>query len=222
MAIKTADLFFSLVGIILLLPFLIIIAICIKIESKGPLFYKQIRIGRGGDKFVLLKFRTMLIGSDKLGFLTIGMNDPRITSVGMFLRKFKIDELPQLINVIKGDMSIVGPRPEVPKYVDLYTEEQKKVFSIRPGITDYASIKFANENEILALSENPEKTYIDEIMPYKIEMNMKYINNPKISLYFLILILTFKKILNLRFFGKSKNINTNFLDYKIEPRNNKL
>jgi lipopolysaccharide/colanic/teichoic acid biosynthesis glycosyltransferase len=169
----------------------------IKVESKGPLFYKQSRVGKGGQNFVLLKFRTMIPGSDKQGFLTIGNNDSRITRVGKFLRKFKIDELPQLLNVINGDMSLVGPRPEVKKYVDLYTEEQRKVLKVKPGITDYASIKFANENEIIARSENSEKFYIEMIMPHKIDLNMKFINERSLFLYFKILFHTILHIFHL-------------------------
>jgi lipopolysaccharide/colanic/teichoic acid biosynthesis glycosyltransferase len=190
MSIRIADFFLSFIATVILLPFLLIVAIMIKAESKGPLFYIQSRVGKGGKNFILLKFRTMVPGSDKDGLLTIGNNDSRITRVGKFLRKLKIDELPQLINVIYGDMSLVGPRPEVKRYVDLYTEEQKKVLEVKPGITDYASIKFANENEILARSENSEKFYIEMIMPVKIELNMKYINERSLFLYFKILFIT--------------------------------
>jgi lipopolysaccharide/colanic/teichoic acid biosynthesis glycosyltransferase len=175
----------------------VLVAVCIKIGSKGSLFYKQIRVGKGGVEFTLLKFRTMKIGSDKDGLLTVGMDDPRITRTGKLLRKFKIDELPQLINVIRGEMSLVGPRPEVKKYVDLYTDEQRKVLKIKPGITDYASIEFANENEFLALSSNFEKTYIEEIVPLKIKMNMKYINKPSLYQYFKIIFMTIIRIFSI-------------------------
>jgi len=197
MIIRTFDMFLSIVSILIFLPFLVLVAVCIKIGSKGSLFYKQIRVGKGGVEFTLLKFRTMKIGSDKDGLLTVGMDDPRITRTGKLLRKFKIDELPQLINVIRGEMSLVGPRPEVKKYVDLYTDEQRKVLKIKPGITDYASIEFANENEFLALSSNFEKTYIEEIVPLKIKMNMKYINKPSLYQYFKIIFMTIIRIFSI-------------------------
>ncbi len=148
--------------------------------SRGGVFFAQKRVGKNNADFSLLKFRTMRTGSEKMGQLTIGSKDLRITKVGYFLRKFKLDELPQLINVLKGDMSLVGPRPEVRKYVELYTPEQMKVLLVRPGITDYASLKYFDENELLAKSDNPEKTYIEKIMPEKLSINLKYIE--KVSL----------------------------------------
>ncbi|MGA2406170.1 MAG: sugar transferase [Bacteroidales bacterium] len=195
LCIRIIDLIFSLIGLILLSPFFIIIIVYIKIDSRGPIFYQQIRVGKDGIQFRLWKFRTMLLDSDKKGLLTVGKHDPRITHAGLWLRKNKLDELPQLFNVLKNDMSIVGPRPEVQKYVDLYSDEQKKVLSIKPGITDYASIKYAYENELLKNSNDPEKKYIEEILPLKIELNMKYIKNPNISQYLYIIFLTFKRIL---------------------------
>ena len=165
----------SFVILVLLLPLLLIIAITIKLNSKGPVFYLQTRVGFRGNDFQILKFRTMYTGSDKSGLLTVGGNDSRITTAGLFLRKYKIDEFPQLINVLIGDMSLVGPRPEVRKYVNLYTDEQKKVLMVKPGITDYASIQFANENEILGNATDPEKEYINVIMPAKLQLNLKYI-----------------------------------------------
>lgn len=175
------DIVASLIGIIVLSPLLIIIAIFIKLDSKGSVFFKQKRVGRNKKIFEIYKFRTMITDAEKLGKqITVG-DDSRITRVGKFIRKCKVDELPQLINVVKGEMSLVGPRPEVPKYVELYDKYQSQVLLIRPGITDYASIKFKNENEILGESKNPEKKYIEEIMPYKIELNMRYIKN--IGLY---------------------------------------
>lgn len=170
------DLFLSFVLLILLLPFFLIIAIAIKFNSKGPVFYLQTRVGFRGNDFQIFKFRTMYTGSDKSGLLTVGGNDSRITTAGLFLRKYKIDEFPQLINVLIGDMSLVGPRPEVRKYVNLYTDEQKKVLMVKPGITDYASIQFANENEILGNATDPEKEYINVIMPAKLQLNLKYIH----------------------------------------------
>jgi lipopolysaccharide/colanic/teichoic acid biosynthesis glycosyltransferase len=181
--LRIFDFFFSLVGLIILSPLFILLAICIKIDSKGPVFYSQKRVGYLGKEFKLFKFRSMRPDSDKLGLLTVGGRDPRVTKSGYFIRKYKLDELPQLINVLFGEMSLVGPRPEVKKYVDLYTVEQLKVLNVRPGITDLASILFKNENELLAKSYNPEKTYIEEIMPVKLELNMKFINSPTVGNY---------------------------------------
>lgn len=164
------------------------------ISSRGGVFYRQVRVGKGNTDFSLLKFRTMKTGADKSGLLTVGTRDSRITSVGYFLRRSKLDELPQLFNVIMGEMSLVGPRPEVRKYVDMYTDEQKKVLSVRPGITDYASIEYANENEVLAKSENPEQTYINEIMPHKLKLNLKYINKPGFVSYLTIIFKTLARI----------------------------
>jgi lipopolysaccharide/colanic/teichoic acid biosynthesis glycosyltransferase len=169
------DLVIALPLLMLVSPILLVIAVLIKLNSKGPIFYLQQRVGLNGADFFIYKFRTMRIGADKLGLLTVGGRDPRVTSVGYFLRKYKLDELPQLINVVNGSMSLVGPRPEVRKYVDMYNSEQRKVLNAKPGITDYASIEYADENNLLASSENPERTYIDEIMPAKLKLNMKYI-----------------------------------------------
>ena len=171
------DVVSSLTGIILLFPVLFILWLCIRLESSGGGFYRQVRVGKDGEDFRLWKFRTMQTGSDKKGLLTIGGRDSRVTRIGFYLRKYKLDELPQLINVLVGDMSIVGPRPEVRKYVELYSQDQRKVLSVKPGITDYASIEYSNENELLAQSESPEKTYIEEVLPAKLELNLKYIND---------------------------------------------
>lgn len=187
------DIIFSLVGLIVLLPAFLIIYILIITESAGGGFYCQERVGKGGSIFKLYKFRSMCIGSDKHGLITVGGRDSRITNVGYFIRKYKIDELPQLINVLKGDMSMVGPRPEVRKYVDMYTAEQRKVLSVRPGITDYASIEYADENTLLGQSANPDKTYVEEIMPDKIRLNMRYIENQNLKEYFKIIFLTIRK-----------------------------
>jgi len=189
------DILLSVIGLLLFSPLLILIYIIIRCGSRGPGFYKQNRIGKGGVPFRLIKFRTMRIGSNKGRLITVGGRDTRITKVGYYLRKYKLDELPQLWNVLKGDMSLVGPRPEVEKYVRLYTPEQLVVLNIRPGITDYASIAFSNENEILGKAENPERMYIEEIMPQKINYNLKYINNPSLKEYFKIIFLTFSKIM---------------------------
>ena len=192
--IRFFDFILSLVGLVVLAPIFIVLAIWIKIDSKGPVFYKQVRVGQNGIDFGLFKFRSMVVDADKKGLITVGGRDPRITRSGYFIRKYKLDELPQLINVLVGDMSLVGPRPEVRKYVDLYTDEQQKVLSVKPGITDYASIEYMDENEILGKSSDPEKTYIEEIMPEKIRYNMKYIQNKNLFEYFKIILLTVLKI----------------------------
>jgi lipopolysaccharide/colanic/teichoic acid biosynthesis glycosyltransferase len=159
------------------------------------MFYLQERIGKKGIPFKLIKFRSMRVDADKEGKLTIGMKDARITKVGLILRKLKLDEFPQFINVLKGDMSIVGPRPEVKEYVDLYSAEQRKVLNVKPGITDYASLEYFKENEILGNSENPKQTYITEVMPAKLELNKKYLANPTIIQDLKIMWLTFLKMI---------------------------
>lgn len=175
------DIVFALVVLLLFLPFGIIIALMIKASSRGGVFYTQQRIGKNGKPFQLLKFRTMKEASDQSGKLTVGMRDPRITRIGYFLRKYKIDEFPQFINVLSGDMSVVGPRPEVQEYTDLYTEKQREILNVKPGITDYASLEYFDENRLLGTSENPGKTYINEIMPAKIELNKKYLERPTLG-----------------------------------------
>lgn len=189
------DFVFSLFGIILILPILILVAVLIKLNSKGPVFYKQIRVGKNGKDFKILKFRTMHLDADKLGLLTVGGRDPRITSIGFYLRKYKLDELSQLINVLIGDMSFVGPRPEVRKYVDLYSKEQKEVLFVKPGITDLASIEFRNENDILSKEEDPNQYYIDVIMPEKLRINLKYIKKRNLLKDIGVIFKTFKVIL---------------------------
>lgn len=171
------DFFASLFGLILLLPVFLILGILILLDSGLPVFYRQIRVGLNGVDFKLLKFRSMHTNADKSGLLTVGDRDPRITKMGFFLRKSKLDELPQLINVLKGDMSLVGPRPEVRKYVGHYTEEQMRILSVRPGITDNASIRFRNETEILAKQDDPEKYYIEHILPEKSALYLDYVDN---------------------------------------------
>ncbi|MDN5210970.1 sugar transferase [Fulvivirgaceae bacterium BMA12] len=188
------DILFSLILIIPLLPVFLIIAILVKLDSKGPVFYLQTRVGKQNKDFKLFKFRTMYTDADKKGLLTVGHRDNRITRVGYNLRKYKVDELPQLFNVIIGDMSVVGPRPEVRKYVDMYDERQQKVVSVRPGITDFASIQFVHENELLKNADDPEKLYIDEIMPAKLELNLKYIENRHFFKDLKIILLTIKAI----------------------------
>jgi lipopolysaccharide/colanic/teichoic acid biosynthesis glycosyltransferase len=170
------DFICSTLGLIILSPILIAIVIKIKTDSDGPVFFKQIRVGEKKKEFEILKFRTMVVDAEKLGRqITVG-NDSRITKVGGFLRKYKLDELPQLINVFKGDMSLVGPRPEVPRYVELYNEEQRKVLEVKPGITDLASIRYRDENDLLGEAENPDDLYINTIMPDKLSLNLEYIN----------------------------------------------
>ena len=191
---RSFDVVSSLIGIVLLFPVLLILWICIQLESSGGGFYRQVRVGKDGVDFLLWKFRTMQTGSDKKGLLTIGGRDSRVTKIGFYLRKYKLDELPQLINVLVGEMSIVGPRPEVRKYVELYSPYQRKVLSVKPGITDYASIEYSNENELLAQSENPEKTYIEEVLPAKLELNMKYIHTMNMETDIQIILSTIKKI----------------------------
>lgn len=177
---RLLDIFSSAWVLLLLLPFWLLIALAIVLESRGGVFYRQVRVGKDNKDFQLYKFRTMRTGSDQKGLLTVGERDSRITRVGYFLRKYKIDEFPQLLNVLKGDMSIVGPRPEVRKYVDMYTPEQMRVLSVRPGLTDIASIQYVHENELLAASDDPEKTYIEEVMPAKLELNLQYIDNQSV------------------------------------------
>ena len=195
MLIRLLDIVLSLLGLLFLLPIFLILAVWIKFDSQGSIFFRQIRIGKDGRDFRIYKFRTMIVNAEKMGIITIGERDPRITNSGYFLRKYKLDELPQLINVLKGEMSFVGPRPEVRKYVEMYNQEQIKILTVKPGITDYASIEYINEDEILGKSLNPEKTYIEEIMPQKIKYNMKYINNKTVIEYFKIIFLTIIKII---------------------------
>lgn len=170
------DIILSSLGLLLLSPLFAIVAIWIKLDSKGPIFYRQVRVGRYNQDFRIYKFRSMRVGSDKGSLVTIGGRDPRITTSGYFIRKFKIDELPQLINVLIGDMSLVGPRPEVRHYVNYWTPKQMHVLDVRPGITDPASIKFRNENELLEKAGDPEKYYIEVIMQEKIRLYLEYVN----------------------------------------------
>lgn len=192
--IRILDIVFSFFGLLLLAPLFIIVWTIIVLTSRGGGFYCQQRVGLNNIDFKLIKFRSMRVGADKGSLITVGGRDPRITKIGYFIRKFKIDELPQLFNVLKGDMSLVGPRPEVRKYVDLYTDEQRAVLSVRPGITDYASIEYVDENELLGNAENPDDVYINQIMPDKIKLNMKYIENKSVKEYFKIIFLTIEKI----------------------------
>lgn len=189
------DICMSIFGLIILSPIFLIIAVLIKINSKGAVFFRQTRVGLNGKEFKIYKFRTMVTDAEKKGMqITVG-NDSRVTSIGKIIRKCKMDEIPQLINVLIGDMSFVGPRPEVPKYVEMYNEADKEILMIRPGITDIASIEYRNENEILGKSENPEKTYIEEVMPAKIKFNKEYLSNISIKYDIYLIIKTVVAIL---------------------------
>lgn len=190
------DILFSSAVLLVFTPLWLLIALAIVLESRGGVFYRQVRVGRGNRDFVLYKFRTMHTGADRKGLLTVGERDNRVTRVGYFLRKYKLDEFPQLFNILKGDMSIVGPRPEVRKYVDLYTPEQMKVLEVRPGLTDYASIRYVHENEILAQAENPEQTYIQEVMPAKLALNLQYVANQSVREDIKLIFQTFIAILH--------------------------
>ena len=188
------DILLSGIGILLLLPIFLFVIIWIKADSKGSAFYRQLRVGQFGKDFSLLKFRSMRTGSDKAGLLTIGGRDPRVTRSGVFIRKYKIDELPQLINVFLGHMSLVGPRPEVRKYVDLYNETQRRVLLVKPGITDLASLEYFDENDLLAKSDHPEKTYIEVVMPHKLELNLQYIDQSGLLADVQIILRTIKRV----------------------------
>lgn len=192
--IRLLDIFFAFIGTLILLPVILVISIILLFDSSGKILFRQKRIGLNGKEFTIYKFRTMVNNCETKYQFTIA-SDSRITRLGYFLRKWKLDEIPQFINVIKGDMSIVGPRPELSSYVKLYSDDQKKVLKVKPGITDYASIEFANEELLLAKAGNPDKYYIEQIMPRKIELNMHYINNRSISNYFRIILLTVKTLL---------------------------
>ena len=189
------DILLSGIGLLLLSPLFFVLSLWNKSDSPGPVFYKQRRVGRGNQDFVLYKFRSMAIGADRKGLITVGGHDPRVTRSGYYIRKYKFDELPQLINVFKGDMSLVGPRPEVRKYVEMYTPEQMKVLTQRPGITDPASIKYRNENELLATAEHPEEFYTKVIMQDKLAINLQYLESRTLFKDFKIILNTFVSIL---------------------------
>jgi lipopolysaccharide/colanic/teichoic acid biosynthesis glycosyltransferase len=195
--IRLFDILFSAIGLIILSPLFVILWLLIWMESKGPGLFVQERIGLNGKPFGLYKFRSMRTDSESESLITIGDNDHRITRIGHFIRKYKLDELPQLLNVLKGDMSLVGPRPEVRKYVELYTAEQRKVLNVKPGITDYASIKYVNENELLGNADDPDRVYVEQVMPKKLELNMRYIQDRSLCQYFKIIFLTIKSIVSI-------------------------
>ena len=193
--IRFCDIVLSCLGLLLLSPLFAVVAVWIVIDNPGPVFYRQMRVGKDGKDFGLLKFRSMRVGADKSSLITIGEHDSRITRAGYYIRKYKLDELPQLWNVLIGDMSLVGPRPEVRRYVDMYTDEQRQVLTVRPGITDYASIEYIDENRLLAQAEDPDRTYIEEILPAKIALNMRYIKHQTLGEYMKIIFLTLAKII---------------------------
>lgn len=189
------DICASLFGILVLsLPFLVV-AIAIKVESIGPVIFKQERVGLNGKHFKIWKFRSMVVNAESKGLQITSKEDCRVTKVGKIIRKLKIDELAQLFNVLFGQMSFVGPRPEVPKYVEMYNEEQKKVLTVKPGITDLASIEYCDENSLIDASENPEKTYIEEIMPKKLALNLEYIEKASFFYDIGLIFKTFARIL---------------------------
>ena len=192
------DIIASACGLLVLSPVFLIMAIWIKLDSKGPVFYRQVRVGRHNKDFRIFKFRSMRVGADKGSLVTIGGRDPRITRSGYFIRKYKLDEFPQLINVFKGEMSLVGPRPEVRHYVDYWTSEQMHVLDVRPGITDPASIKFRNENELMEKVENPEDYYINVIMQEKIRLYLEYVQNASFWHDIRLVLQTFKVIITER------------------------
>lgn len=189
------DIIASGIGLIVLCPLFAVLAIWIKSDSKGPIFYRQTRVGKNNKDFRLFKFRSMRPNSDKLGLITVGGHDPRITKSGYYIRKYKLDEFPQLINVFKGDMSLVGPRPEVRKYVNMYTPEQMRVLSVRPGITSLASIYYRNENDILAASDDPDKCYIEQVMPDKLSIDLEYVIKANLWTDIKLIFSTFKEII---------------------------
>lgn len=191
------DIAASLLALGLLSPLLLVLAAAVAITSPGGAFFRQVRVGRNGRPFEVLKFRSMRPGSEARGQITVGERDPRITGVGHFLRRTKMDELPQLINILKGDMSVVGPRPEVPKYVALYTPEQRAVLSVRPGLSSLASIAYINENEVLGRSKDPERTYVEEVMPAKLALDLQYVREQSLWLDLSIIVRT-----ALRLFGR--------------------
>ncbi|MFW5794852.1 MAG: sugar transferase [Bacillota bacterium] len=193
------DLFFSISGVIILSPLLILFSVVIKLTLQGEVFFKQKRVGQDGKTFKIYKFRTMVKDAESKGKkITVG-KDIRITKIGHFLRKYKLDELPQLFNIIKGEMSFVGPRPEVPEYVKYYNNKQREILEVKPGITDYASIYFSNESELLGKVDNPDEFYINYIMPYKIKLNQKYINNINIFHDLKLIIMTILKVAGIKY-----------------------
>jgi lipopolysaccharide/colanic/teichoic acid biosynthesis glycosyltransferase len=189
------DIIASGLGLICLSPLFLVLSVWIKLDSAGPVFYRQIRVGRYNRDFRLYKFRSMRVNADKQGLITVGGRDPRVTRSGYYIRKYKLDEFPQLINVLIGDMSLVGPRPEVRKYVELYTPEQMHVLDVRPGITSLASIRYRNENDILAAAEDPDRCYVEQVMPDKLAIDLEYVNKASLWNDIRLIFSTFKEII---------------------------
>jgi len=192
------DIIFSLTGLVIFFPLIVILAILIKKEGRGPVLYRGVRVGRGGKLFKMLKFRTMVVDAEKIGGPSTSDDDPRITKSGNLLRKFKLDELPQLINVLKGEMSFVGPRPEVPMEVKTYNDEEKRILTVKPGITDYASLTFHNEGEILKGSEDPHQAYREKIRPEKLRLGLKYVDSQSFRIDIKIIIQTLSALIRTR------------------------
>ena len=189
------DILASGLGLVCLSPLFAAVAVWIKFDSRGPVFYRQVRVGRGNKDFRIFKFRSMRPDSDKLGLITVGGRDPRVTRSGYYIRKYKLDELPQLINVFIGDMSLVGPRPEVRKYVDMYSLDQLHVLDVRPGITSLASLRYRNENEVLAKAEDPDKCYIEKVMPDKLAIDLEYVRKANLWNDIKLIFSTFREII---------------------------
>lgn len=192
---RAFDVIASGLGLLFLSPLFLFLAVWIKCDSKGPVFYRQTRVGKGNRDFRLFKFRSMRPDSDKLGLITVGGHDPRVTRSGYYIRKYKLDEFPQLINVFRGDMSLVGPRPEVRKYVDMYTPEQMTVLNVRPGITSLASIRYRNENDILAAADDPDRCYIEQVMPDKLAIDLEYVRHASLWNDIKLIFSTFREII---------------------------
>lgn len=192
---RAFDILASGLGLLVLSPLFAILAIWIKLDSKGPVFYRQVRVGKGNKDFRLFKFRSMRPDSDKHGLITVGGRDPRVTRSGYYIRKYKLDEFPQLINVFIGDMSLVGPRPEVRKYIEMYSPEQMRVLDVRPGITSLASIRYRNENDILAAAQDPDQTYIEQVMPDKLAIDLEYVGKANLWTDIKLIFSTFKAII---------------------------
>lgn len=193
MAKRLFDIVLALMGLLTIGPFLLAVSFLIK-KDGGPVFYRGVRVGRYGRPFRIYKFRSMVVDAEKIGGPSTADDDPRITKIGKFIRKYKLDELPQLINVLKGEMSFVGPRPEVKHYVDMYTEEEKAILSVRPGITDWASLWNPDEGAVLAGSPDPEKAYMEKIRPTKLRLQLKYVRERSLLADIKIIFLTFKAV----------------------------
>ncbi|BCV20673.1 sugar transferase [Moorella sp. Hama-1] len=200
MAKRAFDIAFSIIGLIVLFPLMLLITVLIKIDSPGPVFYRGLRTGLHGKPFRMLKFRTMVPNADQLGGPSTGKNDPRITRVGRFLRRYKLDEIPQLFNVLKGEMSIVGPRPEVPQYTKLYTGDELIILSVRPGITDYSSIMFAQLGEVLG-DDDPDRVYEEKVRPIKNALRVKYVKECCFLVDLKILFMTILRLLGVKISG---------------------